>query len=302
MQINIMDDHLLQINITGDPLLQANITDDPQQQANITYNPPLQGNITDGPFLQVNETSTIVMDPELQPSVMFVIAHLCNYIFLTLGVLCNIMAVICLYKNNSPKEKNNTMRYYLIPLAVCDVLGIFWVHLSLILSDLKPPVYLHWETGCNLMPFMIFATTQLSSLLVMMITLNRFVAMFFPLKFKQLQSVKRIYWCIGILIMLVLIINWAGFGGLKPINRKHLATIKYIEFQCRGRTRIIDDYIFKVYAFIDFAVYVMIPGLVLFVCNIALVVKLHRLGKVNPVPSHQGATADLEGRVNLPMS
>ena len=80
--------------------------------------------------------------------------------------------------------------------------------------------------------------------------------------------------------MFVLSINWYAFGGLKPIDREELDTIRYEEFQCRGRTPIIDDYSFITFNYIDFAVYFMVPSLILFLCNIGFIIKLRRLGKV----------------------
>ena len=241
---------------------------------------------------QMNTTA-----PDLQPSTIATIAYYCNYAFVTFGALCNIIAVICLYKSDSPKEKNNTVRYYLIVLAVCDGLFVFWLSLLFILNGLGNPFYLHWETCCNLIPLLTMCTSQLSSLLVMMITVNRFVAIFFPLKFKHLQSIGRIYSCIGILILVVIIINWYSFGGLKPIDKDQLDTIQYFEYQCRGRTQIIDDYYFHIFPWIDLTVYFIIPGLVLLVFNIAFAIRLRHLGRIVPVNIIQGsATTGGSGR------
>ena len=217
---------------------------------------------------------------QLEASVMSIIEYYCSYIFITFGTLCNIMAVICLYnKNNTPKDKNNTVRYYLIILAVCDGVFIFWFALMSILLNQRTPINLYWETGCNLAPFCIICSAQLSGLLVTVITLNRFIAVFYPHKFKHLQSIRRIYCCIGILTLTVAIINWHTFGGFKPVDREQLDTVEYFEEQCRGRTSIIDDYNLKVHPFIDFVVYIIIPSIVLFVGNIALAIRLRQLGK-----------------------
>ena len=241
---------------------------------------------TDDPLQLVSSTSAL----EFQPSVMSAIAYYCNYIFLIFGTLSNILAVICLCKRDSQKDKNNTMRYYLIPLAVCDGLHVFWHCLHVILNGLRTPIYLPWESGCNLAALMTISTSELSSLLVMMITLNRFVALFFPLKFKLLQSINKVYCCIGILVLIVIVISWPSFGGLKPIHRDQLDKIEYFEFQCRGRTSFIDDYVFNIFSIVDACVYFIIPGLVIVVCNIAFVIKLRSLRKVNPVSSIQRNT------------
>ena len=246
--------------------------------------------ITDNPLPRLNSTTWSNHTLESLPSVMFAIAYYCHYVFITIGTPCNILAVICLCKSTPPMDKNNTVRYYLIPLAVCDGLAIFWVHLSVILSGLQTPVYIHWETGCTFFLLMVYGTTELSSLLVMKITLNRFVAIFFPLKFKQLQSIKRIYCCIGILVALVISINWYSFGGLKCVNREQLDTIMYFEYQCRGRTHVIHDYLFAIFPFLDFVVYFLVPSLVLLVCNIAIARKL-RMRTVTPVTNIQHTRA-----------
>ena len=206
------------------------------------------------------------------------------------------MAIICLYnKGNTANDKNNTVRYYLMVLAICDGLAIFWYSLHLILLGQKPSIHLPWETNCNLSAFVMGCTTEISSLMVMMITVNRFIAIFYPLKFKHLQSVRRIYKCIGIQVLLVFIINWCSFGGLKRIDRAELHTIVYFEYQCRGRTPFIDDYYFKVLPFIHFIVYLIIPGMVLFVLNIAIAMKLRQLRRVTVICSNQENT--LEGRL-----
>ena len=233
--------------------------------------------------------STPAFEP--QASVMYIIEYYCSYIFITFGTLCNIIAVACLYnKSNTPKDKNNTVRYYLIALAGCDGVFIFWFALTVILLNRRTPVNLHWETGCNLVPFFILCSSELSSLLVMMITLNRLVAIFYPHKFKHLQSIRRIYCCIGTLILTVAIINWHTFGGLKPVDREQLDQAEFFEEQCRGRTPIIDDYNFKVHPFIDLTVYIIIPSVVLFVGNTALVIRLRKLYAC----SNQVNTAEVE--------
>ena len=243
--------------------------------------------MTSDVMITANETSlrvSISTTSESQSPVMSATAYYCNYVFLIFGTLCNIAAVCCLCKTDTPKDKNNTVRYYLIPLAICDGFTIFFFHLEVILRGLSTPVYIHWETGCNIYALAAFAigTSELSSLLVVMITLNRFVALFFPMKFKQLQSINRIYYCIGVLILVVIIINWNSFGGMKPVDRKQLDQIKFFVFHCRGCTHVVDNYYFNIFPIIDLAVYFIIPALVLFVCNIAIVIKLRHRTRVRP--------------------
>ena len=238
-----------------------------------------------------NSTTTLQLESQVTAVPGFV--YYCSYVFITFGTLCNIMAIICLYnKGNTANDKNNTVRYYLIVLAICDGLAIFWYSLHLILLGQKPPIHLQWETNCNFPVFVVGCTTELSSLMVMMITVNRFMAIFYPLKFKRLQSVRRIYKCIGILVLLVFIINWCSFGGLNRIDRLESHTIVYPEYQCRGRTSIIDDY-YKVLPFIHSMVYLVIPGMVLFVLNIAIAMKLRQFRRVTVKCSNQENT--LEG-------
>ena len=241
-------------------------------------------NITDDHL--TNSTTTLQLESHVFAVPDFV--YYCSYVFITFGTLCNIVAIICLHnKGNTANDKNNTVRYYLIVLAICDGLSIFWLSLQLILLGQKPYILLRWETNCNFSGFVVGCTSKLSRLMVMMITVNRFIAILYPLKFKQLQSVRRIYGCIGILVLLVIIIDWSSFGGLKRIDRAKLRTLVNGIYQCRGRTPFIDDYYLKVLPFINFTVYLIIPAMVLFVLNITIAMKLHKLGKVTVACSNQ---------------
>ena len=70
--------------------------------------------------------------------------------------------------------------------------------------------------------------------------------------------------------MLVIVLNFYTFGGFYPVDATELETI-YFEKHCRGRTKAIDQYYFKFHPWIDADIFFLIPAVVLFVCNILIV-------------------------------
>ena len=223
------------------------------------------------------------------------IAYLSNYIFITVGVVFNIIALVFFLQK--ARKQRRCVDIYLAALAACDMLVVLNMPLLFIFLMRDTPINLHWLSGCNLFGFLIAMPASLSVLIVTTITVDRFTALYFPFEFRRMQSVKKSLILLATEAVLVSLFHFYTFGGFYAVDATELENV-YFAKQCRGRTKAIDQYYFKFLPWIEAVTCFLIPAAVLFVCNILIIIKMvNATKKKKPEPPTEMMRENQAGNV-----
>ena len=220
-----------------------------------------------------------------------------QFFFITFGTGSNLMAIVVLI-HRIRRKKRGAMDIFLLCVSICDLIFLIGYSLQNILQGLNEPIFLDWETNCNLVNPANLITSQMSALLIMMVTLNRFVAVYFPFKSREFQSTKVTVTSIAVLLLVVLSFNWLYFGGVVPVDEPELEVLPW-HLHCQGRNDAIYYYKEMVYVFVDITFYLILPTIVILTFNIAIVVKVlmsstSQGGGVQVADSRERQKVDLE--------
>ena len=159
-------------------------------------------------------------------------------------------------------------------LGITDAVFLTVINLVLYLYELEHPVPLVALSHCTI-PFLVFPTARLSAQLIAVISFDRFLAIYFPIKFKQWASRKKAWKAIVVLILLNLAINWHNFGGVNgdlSVGRVSTSIVS----DCKGRTPWIDNYYRKIFFVVHIVFYSAVPGLAVLVFNILIIRKIRQ--------------------------
>jgi hypothetical protein len=214
---------------------------------------------------------TITTSEEMQNSIILKMSHYTYLLFLLAGIPLNGMSFAVFFHRF--KAHRCAANIYFMALAVADSISVTTGSLVNFCASLNPPVYLPWLSGCNVLFIPLFAGSQLSSLILTIITIDRFLATYFPLKFHYWSSWKKAVGIVSSLTFAVIALNWQGMGGLEPIPADQLANTS-VYHHCRGKTPFIDYYMFEVSLWIGEGLYFFIPGILIVIFNSLIIVKV----------------------------
>ena len=110
----------------------------------------------------------------------------------------------------------------------------------------------------------------MSTVLVTILSIDRCVAIRHPFLYRRIQSKKQASGTIAGMAVFVSAVGWQCFGGLQAIEEEDTANEPY-EHHCRGKQDLIDIYHFLWYPSIDLITFWIVPSMVLFVCNFAII-------------------------------
>ncbi|CAH1788087.1 unnamed protein product [Owenia fusiformis] len=179
-------------------------------------------------------------------------------ILLTLGTIGNALSLAVLCRK---KFRKNTTSVYLITLAVVDILAIWlavlphWQQKKYV--DLRKTVF-----GCTWMMFLRLSMTQLSAWILVLVTFERLVAVFSPLKVKIIFNVKRAVIILAIVIAVVLGLNIHILWNFELRGKKH--TCRPISYKY-----------YLMHAWLDGIAAAYIPSFLMLSANIAIIAKMH---------------------------
>ena len=195
-----------------------------------------------------------------------------QFFFILFGTASNLMAIIVLVQ--CIRKKRGAMNIYLACVAFCDLIFVLMYSIQNITEALPDPIYVDYLTNCQLFSPGIVISSQMSALLIMMVTVNRFIAVYFPFKSRELQSTKATACCICVLVIVVLSFNWLWFGGIKPIDEA-LVDFLIPLLHCQGRNEIVNYYNEHIYIYLDITFYLIVPSCGIIIFNIAIICKIY---------------------------
>ena len=201
-----------------------------------------------------------------------IVGYYLNYVFLILGTVGNFLSICVLVMTF--RKKGSSVYLYLAAVDICDTLFICLNSLVNIGSETAKPIPFDWATHCHLFGLGIYIVTELSGLFIMMVTVNRFLAVFTPFKAKEWQTKKITCIIIAILIAIVLAVNWFWFGGMQRVDETDLSTTHFWN-HCQGKTELIKYYYYDIYPWLDLCIYLLVPSAVMLLLNPGILIKLH---------------------------
>lgn len=203
-------------------------------------------------------------------------------IFLIFGVVGNILNILVLIRM---KFYKNATLLLLFCLAWTDmvvlIVGLprYWLT-NTFDFDLRTVS----QFSCKFSLFLIYFSMQLSSWILVLVTLIRFVKTVFSLKYsssKGFVNMRKTIIAFCIIAIILICINFHLFitNGINSDGDCSSLTEEYLEF---------DE---KVFVFIDFAFLSLIPAIIMIVCNVFIFLKIRELaspvrrmsiGQMNP--------------------
>ena len=205
-------------------------------------------------------------------------------IIISFGTVGNILTIIVILRQI--KQISSTS-LFLLCLAFSDLLVLYtsplrqWIlHLTMDrdLSERTTDVRNLSEAGCRIHTYLTYVSIQISSWLLVAVTMERVLSVMMPHRIKSISSLRVAGIFIISVTMFVLILNvfflfGIGYGLVEAESQRQK---KPIYHQCWPKTQEYQQFHDDVWPWIDFCVAFAIPFLILTICNSMIIVKLAR--------------------------
>ncbi|XP_045206618.2 C-C chemokine receptor type 1-like [Mercenaria mercenaria] len=199
-----------------------------------------------------NETEVVVSEYlwKIIPPILFFV-----------GLTGNTLTIIVIKRLGFRKQPTLT---FLLCLAISDIVVLctglprYWI-LYVFDYDLKTAS----NANCKLYYFFLYMTMQYSSWILVGVTVERLIKVYFPLKYRSLYNYRKVIIEL-ILTLFVLILVNGHFFFTNGIN-------EYTEGDCSSLNPDLFYFDDNVFTFIDFSVLSVVPFIIMLGCNILLV-------------------------------
>lgn len=187
------------------------------------------------------------------------------------GTVCNILTFIVMRRK---KMRHQSTYFYMAVLAIADEMVLifgclnFWLYLY---SGMNV-VLLH-DITCRLVSLGLYATLHFSVWVVVIMTIERFIAVALPLQASHLCTVKRAKTAVILLSVVILLIN-SHF-----IITHKLEKMSNGELTCLPVAGLAQEFVSVVWTWIDGSIYSFIPLTLLVIFNILIVYNLVKASK-----------------------
>ncbi|XP_013417727.1 growth hormone secretagogue receptor type 1-like [Lingula anatina] len=193
-------------------------------------------------------------------------------ILIIFGTLGNALSVCVL---STKKLRNLTTSLFLIVLAIVDTTVLFTGLLRYWIRHLSNVDIRHLSAvGCKVHVFLVYTSLDVSVWLLMAVTVERFLAVCFPFRVKQLCTIDVAKVTIVTIVAVLSLVNCHFFwtmgdveyviGNKTYTQRCTYADVKYYAFMT------------KIWPWIDFCIFSLIPLTLMLLCNISITVGLGR--------------------------
>lgn len=194
-----------------------------------------------------------------------------------LGFTGNILTLKIL--SRGPKSTTN---WYLIVLSIADfifvmVTGLFFFILSA--TDFK--IDLRMYVNCSFVTFCFHFSAYFSSWTLVAVTIDRFLAIYFPIKSKGFCTRTSAKYTT--LIIAFVFFGFCSFflGGLEVNPADNYKNLHYSQ-RCVGKTTGLMKFIAKTFPILDFTFYSLLPASVMLLFNSLIIITLRRAVSVGP--------------------
>ncbi|CAH1795498.1 unnamed protein product [Owenia fusiformis] len=191
---------------------------------------------------------------------------------LIIGIPGNILNITILCRNRF-SDSSPSIDIILMSLAVSDIISLAVAIPRYIISYVAGYDFTaHSDIGCKLFKFLNFVFSDFSSWLVMLISLERLVAVVWPCHVKSWCSHKKIKIIIATFLVFLIGINFhflLGHGTVQQVSHTNTQI-----FGCSAREPEFMYYHAVIYPWIDFTVFALIPISVVVFSNMCIIRKV----------------------------
>ena len=189
---------------------------------------------------------------------------------IVLGTLGNIMSIVVLTRKSM---RQSTVSQYLVVLAVTDILVLYtgllrqWFRI-LLKTDIR---HLH-PVMCKLHVWMVYFSLDFSCWLLVAVTLERFVSVWFPHSVKRTCTKTTAAVIIAGIATLLLAVNSHFLYGLGDVT-VHYDNSTVVQ-HCADLWAAYEEFNRKIWPWIDLCLFCLFPFLFLITGNIAIIIKV----------------------------
>lgn len=207
------------------------------------------------------------------------------FIFI-IGTVCNFLTVLVMRRK---KMRHQSTYFYMAVLAIADemvlVVGClnYWIYLVF-----GQNITIMSELSCKLACLLLYATLHFGVWIVVIMTIERFIAVALPLQANRLCTVKRAKMSTSILALIILAINFHFLFTHSLIKRNN-------ERGCQTKSELFEFFMLKIWTWIDASIYSFIPLTLLVIFNILIV---HNLIKASKNIGKLNSNANTKNKMN----
>jgi hypothetical protein len=191
-------------------------------------------------------------------------------VIILIGTVCNILTFIVMRRK---KMRHQSTYFYMAVLAIADEMVLivgclnFWVYLYT-----GKNVVLLSNVACKIVCVLLYGTFHFSVWTVVIMTIERFIAVALPLQASHLCTVKRAKMAIVMLALIILLVN-------VHFLFTHALVERHNEMGCQTTTDAYEMFMHKIWPWIDASVYSFIPLTLLIIFNILIISNLLKASK-----------------------
>ncbi|XP_041363533.1 growth hormone secretagogue receptor type 1-like [Gigantopelta aegis] len=189
---------------------------------------------------------------------------------MVVGLVGNVLAIIVLSR---PSMKRTTTSLYLRFLAAFDSLVLYtglmrqWF-MHLLDYDIRE----HNSVACKIHTWVVYWATYTSAWLLVSVTLERCVSVWFPHKVKLIFTKRKTY-----IIIVTVIVFMAGLSAHYLFGRGFIIKTEDNETIVDLCDNISENYNYfdlEIWSWVDYSIYSVIPSFILAVCNISIIYRV----------------------------
>ena len=182
------------------------------------------------------------------------------YVILPLTIICNLLVITVVWS----RVKKSSAYYYIANIALWDMLATIFKSLFTFSMSIG---WVLGDEGCGALYFMIYVSGIVSNWLVVFMTVDRLLAVWFPLKLHKLSNVKISIIANIILVLLAAAMNahhiWTWHGFTLDDTFRCLSNDKY-------------DDVIDVFSWVYVVIFSIAPTMLLLVLNTLLSIGIHK--------------------------
>jgi hypothetical protein len=191
-------------------------------------------------------------------------------VIIFIGTICNILTFIVMRRK---KMRHQSTYFYMAVLAIADEMVLivgclnYWIY-----TATGKNLILVSNLACKILSLLLYATLHFSVWAVVIMTIERFIAVALPLQASHLCTVKRAKLSTIGLMLIILSINLHFLFTHGLVNRNnHLG--------CQAKNEAFENFMNKIWPWIDASIYSFIPLTLLIIFNILIIYNLLKASK-----------------------
>ena len=205
-------------------------------------------------------------------------------VFMIFGIVGNGLSIAVF--SQRIKRQTSTAGIYFMFLALADGILIISLNIMAYFDELETPVSLFVMSHCTFTVF-IGPSARFSAVLILIITVERFLATYFPLKFRNWVSKKKAFAIVAMNAAVCISINWINFGALAPAQ----SNTPGLMAKCEGKAAFINIYFKSIMPRLHTTLYFLLPGPLILIVNILIIIKIRKYGREKvPRQEHENIT------------